>query len=515
MAGTQEEVFISVGEGLDDTRKKNLHITVGLLNFTWMLFHFTVIFFFTFRLESLALVWAFLGLGNFFAFLLDVPLGVLQGYIKSKTFYILGAISQGVALLIFINFIYEFNGDIVESVVAGNGVLDTLLSLFLKDFLNIVLLLVASLCYGFTKEINEITTISYVLNKANPSQYREIISRNNLFTGIGAFLGLMTSGLILSFTPELIIFSMLFVIGSIIYVMFKLFDNASYTVTKKDLDKFKVYFQKDGLGKVKDSLVETISNIDIKARVGDAKYIFMRPVVKTEKKIQLSELIVQTKESFLSIRSTLKYALSNYLLVYWALIMVLTFGFWDTFASTFLIDFLDEVAKGYSYLLLWVIAFPAFWLQDVFGKLADKFGTYTMANIGLVISGVSLFLMAIFWWGHNFLIVMGLALLNSTGYAICMSLSVATFLESYNRAYADNLKLDEVDANVSAAPIKILQNLANVIGLTLGGLILGIFGYTGFFFLFGGMIIGIAIWSLKNKSKIIATSSVMKSEFDE
>jgi len=48
-----------------------------------------------------------------------------------------------------------------------------------------------------------------------------------------------------------------------------------------------------------------------------------------------------------------------------------------------------------------------------------------------------------------------------------MSLSVANFLESYNVAHADRKGLSQIDANASAAPMKILQNLANVIGLFL------------------------------------------------
>ena len=43
-----------------------------------------------------------------------------------------------------------------------------------------------------------------------------------------------------------------------------------------------------------------------------------------------------------------------------------------------------------------------------------------------------------------------------------MSLSQAVFLEEYNKNYASFNNLKEIDANASAAPMKILQNLANV-----------------------------------------------------
>jgi len=79
-----------------------------------MLFHFTVIFFFTFRLESLALVGVFLGLANLVSFLIDIPIGVLQKYFKSKTLYLIGAISQLIAMLIFTLFIFQVTDQLAK-----------------------------------------------------------------------------------------------------------------------------------------------------------------------------------------------------------------------------------------------------------------------------------------------------------------------------------------------------------------------------------------------------------------
>jgi hypothetical protein len=44
-----------------------------------------------------------------------------------------------------------------------------------------------------------------------------------------------------------------------------------------------------------------------------------------------------------------------------------------------------------------------------------------------------------------------------------MSLSQSLFLESYNKAFALFNNLKEIDINASAAPSKLIQNLANVI----------------------------------------------------
>jgi hypothetical protein len=64
------------------------------------------------------------------------------------------------------------------------------------------------------------------------------------------------------------------------------------------------------------------------------------------------------------------------------------------------------------------------------------------------------------------------------------------------------MNLNEIDANASAWPMKILQNFANVVGLMLWGFILWVLQYTWFFILFGMLIIRIFIWSIKNKKEI-------------
>lgn len=67
------------------------------------------------------------------------------------------------------------------------------------------------------------------------------------------------------------------------------------------------------------------------------------------------------------------------MVIYWTMTLVLIFGFWDTFASTFLIDFLDDVKHGWSYILLACIAVPALTLQELMIKISEKVGVKTVA----------------------------------------------------------------------------------------------------------------------------------------
>lgn len=503
--------FISIDEWLNENKRFNLNVAVGLLSFSTMLFHFAAVFFFTFKLKSLILVWIFLWLGNFFAFLLDVPISIFQKYAKPKTLLWLWAISQIVAMFIFSSFIFWFE---FASETASEGIVDTASNFVFWGFINYLLLLLAAFCYGFNREINDITFLSYILGKANPSQYASIIAQKNLYIWIGSLAWLLLSWFILTFEPKLIIVFLIVVLVAITFASLKSFDSEEKAINLWDVKKFKVYFDKNGLdtakkdisdsfSETKDAIVQSVKSVDLKETLWSTKYIFIKPVTVNKKMITISELAIQTKEEFIEIVKTLSYAKNTSLIVYWSFIMVLIFGFWDTFASTFLLEFLDQLKPGWSYIFLAIIALPAFALQDFFASLSEKVGVYKIANIGLFISGASLLVMS-FFAGEKpeLFLVMPLALLNSVWYAICMSLSVSVFLESYNKTYAQRKELTQVDANASAAPMKILQNLANVVGLVLWWIVLSIIDYNWFFALFWASILYFLFWSFKNGKAI-------------
>ena len=92
--------------------------------------------------------------------------------------------------------------------------------------------------------------------------------------------------------------------------------------------------------------------------------------------------------------------------------------------------------------------------------------------------------------------------MNSLGYAAGMGLAQGGFLELYNIHYAKKQNLSEINSNASASPMKIIQNLANVFGLMLGGLFLAILGYSGFFITFGILLIGLLIFSIAYRVKL-------------
>lgn len=500
-----EDVVVSVDRELNWIKSKNLFLTIVILNFMWMLFHFTVVFFFTLQLESVALVWIFLWVWNLFAFLLDIPIWIIQNYYKAKTLYIISFISQILAMLIFANFIFQFSSYLTDPLINNTwNILWGFFSLFFWNFLNIILLLIASLCYWITMELQWVTTISYILNNANPSQYASIFAKNNVAGWIWSLFWLLLSWLILTFAPTLIIFIIILIIIIIITFTTKFFDNWEKSFNLKDISKFKVILDKENFENfwtnIKEKIVKSVNKIELKDIISKSTYIFLKPnTIKSW--LTLDFLVKETKKTFILTYKVLTRK-DWKLLIYWSIIMLLTFWFWDTFASTFLIDFLDWLLPKWSYLLLWVIALPAFWLQDFFGKMSKKFWNYKVANIWLILSWFSLILMWIYANSGNLLLLMWLALINSIWYASCMSLSQAVFLEEYNKSYANYNNLKEIDANAAAAPMKILQNFANVFWLFLGWIILSLLSYLWFFIIFWVFIVWFLYWSITKWKEI-------------
>jgi hypothetical protein len=64
---------------------------------------------------------------------------------------------------------------------------------FFGSAINWLGIVVASICYGLAKEINDISTYGYILSNANPKDYVTILARNNITYGLGSLLGLILS----------------------------------------------------------------------------------------------------------------------------------------------------------------------------------------------------------------------------------------------------------------------------------------------------------------------------------
>ena len=456
-AGT---TFVSIASPEIETKRRNLYLLNALINFIWIFFHFTVIYFFTLKLGSIGLVGIFLGLGNLVSLLADSPIGVLQKYIPARRLFLASGAMIFVATLIFLKFIFDASEiDMSEIQVSS----DALMSFFRNDLANISFVILAAILYGLIKEVNEVTITSYILNNADPSEYATIIGRNNIYGGVGAFVGLLASFVIV-FNTFMALFILLGSIACLMVYLAKFFDSGTDTLTFDKIQNLKCIVERISVEQVREYVITQVRKTDFRAIAHGARYIFLRPMAL--RTFDWAELKQTAHTEIISTIRTVREHPRNASLL-WVIAVVGAFAFWDSFIAAFLIPFLDGIIRENAsnglirtglvtpYVLLGIIILPVFLFQNLFISLAKVIGNLPVIMGGLLVCAVSIAILTFF---HGFGAILLLGALNSIGYAASMPLAMAAFLDIYNSAYAEKLRLGEIDSNASAAPMKILIN---------------------------------------------------------
>lgn len=106
---------------------KNFFNVIGVYGALWILFHLTSVFFFGFIVGSPLLVGIFLGIGNIWAMIIDVPLGTIQRQVSSKTML---SIANGMMLLAAVIFLYLVYSSVDEGFKLSGGILEITKSFF-------------------------------------------------------------------------------------------------------------------------------------------------------------------------------------------------------------------------------------------------------------------------------------------------------------------------------------------------------------------------------------------------
>lgn len=171
-------------------------------------------------------------------------------------------------------------------------------------------------------------------------------------------MGLIISGFILSTNPTIAIIFLGGIISLFLIFTYRFFDNRKESFTLSDITGFTVGISKLNAENVQEYLTEKISAIDLEKVLKTTKYIFIKPTQKNTTKIEMASFYREIIDTAKTIY-TIMLHVPPYIILYWTMSLVLIFGFWDTFASTFLVSFLDHIKHGWSYILLAMIAIPA------------------------------------------------------------------------------------------------------------------------------------------------------------
>lgn len=512
--------FVTI-ESEDNKIKINNLYNVGIfIGFAWIVFHFTIIFFFWLELESVLLVGLFLWIGNLIALILDIPIWVLQKYISPKVFLTIGTIFMIFVSLIFVKFVY-FHG-ISALLPQWWGWIEKTVSFlweFLNNSLNIILLLISAGLYGVIKESFDVTIIGYIFNNSTPGEYASILSKYNIYNGGGSMLWLFFSWILLALNIKIAIIIFLIILVFFLWFIRKYFDNKIETL---DFDKIKTIkldvLKNDFLNK-KEELIGKINTKNLIELSRQSKVILLKPI-EVRKNINFKEIYEASINGFQTFYKIIIQVPRN-ILILWFFAIMMQFWFWDTFVATFLVDYLKEVLSFNSgdyiilhtrglitgYVLLWILIIPAFLFQQFFIERSKKYWIFKVIMFWNILSAISLVCL---WLSDGLYMSLLWGMLNSVGYAATMPLAQATFSWIYNEEYAKKYNLKEIDTTVSAAPLKIIINTANVIWLLFWAILVKLFGFHLFFILFWSLIGCFFIFSQIKMRKYLAIETTKK-----
>ncbi len=491
---------------------KNFFNVIGVYGALWILFHLTSVFFFGFIVGSPLLVGIFLGIGNIWSMIIDVPLGTIQRQVSSKTML---SIANGMMLGAAIIFLFLVYASLDEWFKLGGSILEITRSFF-STGINILLLLLIGILYGTVKEIYDIVTLSYLLNHTDPSEFDSALSRNNIAFGIWSVSGVLVSIPVLAFqsqSVQFILFLLLFLIVlSWIFIQYY-FDNSHEVFNVNTVRDLHILEEVKNIKENSQSYVKTtISTIDFEKAKQGWEYIVLKPKQISEQ-FDWWEIWQKTKQEYRMMYTLVFSKVSFVPLLLWTTGSILLFGCWDNVATTFFVKFLDDALQNVSwiknllqsgFILIGLLAIPAYVLQWFWIRQARKWKRFPIITGWLLLSGISLFLLSIFGnmegiWGLIGVILMGLG--NSAGYAAWYPMSQSIFADAYNTAFAQRNNTTIINADAAAAPLKILNNFWNAVGLMIGWALITFFDFTGMFIIYWSLLI---FWSIMSMKKRIA-----------
>lgn len=427
---------------------------------------------------SIFFVGLFTGLSSLFAIFIDIPFGYAQKIFRPRTLMVMSSLMVMATILIFI----------------GSAQI-------------ILLAFLATTLYGLGHDLYDITAMTYIFKKSPPEEYSQNISQKNVAEALGVLVGLGLSSLIaLSGIPELWILLVLSLLVS--YSIFAFFDKAEFEVPVSEMDAnvFKGQFNLQDIGThLKDFLVSSTIQALISLETGakavreklePTKTLVLKPVQK--EKYSENALIKEFKDAWTGIKGIFTPVIKWPLL--WSGLITLFFSLWDTFIITFQPIFITKIVvvenhlnPGFAGIIIGLFIIPLFVFQVPFAKLADKWGKHFFMIGGLIFSIISMAMFGIFT--DVFMVILG-GFLNSIGYSASFPSAQAFFAQRFQENYAVVHSTQTMDANVSAAPLKLILNIGNVFARVLGGILIALLSFRPTFLFMGLIVLTIFLLSL-------------------
>lgn len=118
------------------------------------------------------------------------------------------------------------------------------------------------------------------MNNADPSEYAEVLSKNNIFSGLGCLAGLVASGVVLAFNSFMAVSILVAIVSVFIAFILKYFDNSNDTINidLNTIKNLKLISPKETAESLKEYATAQIKKTDFAAIAGGMKFIFLKPL---------------------------------------------------------------------------------------------------------------------------------------------------------------------------------------------------------------------------------------------
>jgi MFS family permease len=186
------------------------------------------------------------------------------------------------------------------------------------------------------------------------------------------------------------------------------------------------------------------------------------------------------------------------------------FSYWDTFLATFMPIFFTEVLREQEgwlqhipgSLLMLVFILPILGLLPFVAKMGDKIGREFFMIAGIVLTAIFSFVIGIVST-EAFLILFIGGFGIAFGYLFGMSSAKAQAAYKINQFSAKNDSKKKENEDDSAGHIMLVDNVGNIIGPLLGGLLIQVLGFQRFFLLFSFLLMSLAAFTAWKKSILV------------
>jgi MFS family permease len=494
---------------IKDEKIWHFYMLLALWNCIYVTINVSVVLFLNEQLGNIFLAGLALSIGALFSLLFDGLFSYLQKIFPARTLFLSSIIGVLFAMMFFL-FPYPFFAYL------------------------------AAIFFRISFDLCDITAISYILSKSLPAEYGENLSYKQLAQGIGLGAGFIISALLMKVSyfigatgetlQELIIssqgtfFSTLFVLKILIifllfflwFFAFLLFDKSVPNFSKEFLQ---VSFQKleaETIEGLKQTSTQILKNLKEKSIPKEQNQIELTPLSHTEK-FNVSEMTKELSSAFKKVFQIFSKWQENFSLA-WSTGVMGFFSYWDTFLATFIPIFFTEILRNQpgfiqgipGSLLMLLFILPVMGFLPLIAKLGDKYGRYYFMLLGVFMTILSGFSIVLFYDTNFFIILLsgfGIAL----GYLFGMSSAKAQSASKMNEFFAIEGKTRDIESNIAAGPIMVIDNIGNIFGPLLGGALIEIFGFRGFFFVLTLVLFLFFIVSIKNFSLISGHSYVLQS----